>query len=75
VVVIDRTHVVTGSFNLSQSAQKNAENLLLTEDPGTAGEYVDYFHDRARTARPLRRTDPLVDGIMSPDPAVAMTVR
>jgi len=71
LLVIDRTEVITGSFNLSRSAQRNAENVLLTEDPEMAGVFADYFRDRVEHARPLRGANPEIQG----DPAVAMTVR
>jgi phosphatidylserine/phosphatidylglycerophosphate/cardiolipin synthase-like enzyme len=59
VLVIDRTDVITGSFNLTKSAQKrNAENLLLTADPDTAAAYADYFQARRMLARPLRSMEP-----------------
>ena len=42
VLVCDDT-VVTGSYNFSANAQRNAENQLRITDPATAGEYADYL--------------------------------
>jgi phosphatidylserine/phosphatidylglycerophosphate/cardiolipin synthase-like enzyme len=42
VVVCDDA-VVTGSYNLSHSAEDNAENLLVIEDRGLADRYNDYI--------------------------------
>lgn len=42
LVVIDREQVLTGSFNFSQNATHNAENVVLIEDAGIAGKYADY---------------------------------
>jgi phosphatidylserine/phosphatidylglycerophosphate/cardiolipin synthase-like enzyme len=54
-MIIDRAHVITGSFNLTPTAAKrNAENVLLvTDDPKTAEAYAGNFHERAVGARPL----------------------
>ena len=35
--------VVTGSFNLSNHAMSNAENVLLIQDDGVAAAYADYI--------------------------------
>lgn len=42
LVVADGT-VVTGSFNLSNHAMNNAENVLLIRDDGAADAYADYI--------------------------------
>jgi phosphatidylserine/phosphatidylglycerophosphate/cardiolipin synthase-like enzyme len=40
VMVIDGQRVITGSFNFTASAQsRNAENLLVIEDPALAAQY------------------------------------
>ncbi len=41
VLVCDDT-VITGSYNLSHSAEENAENLLMIRDPDLAERYVAY---------------------------------
>ena len=42
-VLIGDDTVVTGSYNFSANAQKNAENQLRITDPALAGEYADYI--------------------------------
>lgn len=40
VMVLDGATVITGSFNFTAAAQyRNAENLLVIDDPALAGEY------------------------------------
>ena len=51
VVVVDDA-VITGSYNLSNSAMANAENLLVIEDAGVADRYsayIDHLVQRYRT--------------------------
>jgi phosphatidylserine/phosphatidylglycerophosphate/cardiolipin synthase-like enzyme len=43
VVVIDRQVVVTGSFNFSENATRNAENVIAIHDVAIAGQYDDYI--------------------------------
>jgi phosphatidylserine/phosphatidylglycerophosphate/cardiolipin synthase-like enzyme len=40
--------VITGSFNLSHSAEQNAENVLLLHDPELAGRYAAYIDGLVR---------------------------
>jgi len=41
VMIVDRKIVVTGSFNFTTSAEdRNAENLLIIEDPKLAARYL-----------------------------------
>lgn len=48
VMVIDNKTVITGSFNFTDAAQyKNAENLLIIQDPGLAEEYAQNWQKRA----------------------------
>jgi phosphatidylserine/phosphatidylglycerophosphate/cardiolipin synthase-like enzyme len=35
--------IVTGSFNFSTNATRNAENIISTTDPGLASQYADYI--------------------------------
>lgn len=42
VLICDDT-VVTGSYNFSANAEKNAENRLRITDPEIAGRYADYI--------------------------------
>lgn len=48
VIVIDSQKVITGSFNLSKTAEKgNAENLLIIEDyPELVRQYVKNWETR-----------------------------
>ena len=49
VMVIDRETVITGSFNLSEAAEKtNAENLLIIHDRKLAEKYVENWHEHAQ---------------------------
>jgi phosphatidylserine/phosphatidylglycerophosphate/cardiolipin synthase-like enzyme len=41
IAVADDT-IVTGSFNFSTNATRNAENIISTTDTGLAGQYVAY---------------------------------
>ena len=42
IMIIDRTTVITGSFNFTRAAEeKNAENLLIISDEDLAKSYVD----------------------------------
>jgi len=43
VLVVDRKRVVTGSFNFSQNATKNAENMITMHDETIAGQYDQYI--------------------------------
>ncbi len=44
VLIIDRKIVITGSYNLTRSAEtKNDENLLIIHHPGIAGVYLGEF--------------------------------
>jgi phosphatidylserine/phosphatidylglycerophosphate/cardiolipin synthase-like enzyme len=65
VIVIDRQHLITGSFNFTQSAQKrNAENVLLIANaPELAQRYAIYWLQRASVARPAIdfRAQPVLD--------------
>lgn len=47
VMVIDGETVITGSFNFTSAAQnKNAENLLILQDPGLAKVYTHNWYGR-----------------------------
>jgi len=49
VMVIDRETVITGSFNLTEAAEKNnAENLLIIHDRKLAEKYVKNWHEHAQ---------------------------
>jgi phospholipase D len=39
-MIIDKTKIITGSFNFTKAAQKyNLENVLIIEDAGLAEKY------------------------------------
>ena len=45
VIIIDRTTVITGSFNFTKAAEeKNAENLLVIRSKELAGIYAENWH-------------------------------
>jgi phosphatidylserine/phosphatidylglycerophosphate/cardiolipin synthase-like enzyme len=44
-LVLDGAAVVTGSFNFSDNAARNAENVLVLHDAGLAGQYADYIEN------------------------------
>jgi len=45
IIVIDNCLVLTGSFNFTRAAEeKNAENLLVINDPSLAKRYLDNWH-------------------------------
>ena len=53
VIVIDRSWVITGSFNFSRSAQeRNAENLLVLRDTELAGQYSENWERRRAVSKP-----------------------
>ena len=54
VMIIDGTTVVTGSFNYTWPAEhKNAENLIVINDPTLAAEYVQNWNTRMAGSQPL----------------------
>lgn len=53
IIVVDRSVVVTGSFNFTESAQKkNAENLLIIYDKSLAEKYVANWSNREKDSAP-----------------------
>ena len=45
VIIVDDYLVLTGSFNFTKAAEeKNAENLLVINDPSLAKRYLDNWH-------------------------------
>jgi len=54
-MIFDERFVLTGSFNFSQAAEsKNAENLLLINDPFLAQIYKKNWEERASNAKAAR---------------------
>lgn len=55
VMVIDKRTVITGSFNFTASAQKrNAENVIIINDPWVAAQYVNNWQQRQRVSAPFK---------------------
>jgi len=50
-VVIDRSTVLTGSFDFTEAATRNDENLLIISEAGIAVRYYNHFVGRLRTAK------------------------
>ena len=44
VMIIDDKVVITGSYNFSENAELNDENMLIIESPGVAAAYDKYFN-------------------------------
>ena len=43
VLIIDYKTVVSGSYNFSENAEANDENMLVIESPQVATAYTNYF--------------------------------
>ena len=56
IMIIDEAVVITGSFNFTKAAEeKNAENLLVINDPVLAKKYVENWSSHAAHAEPFHR--------------------
>ncbi len=56
VMVIDAQTVITGSFNFTSSAQnRNAENVLIVQNPQLAAQYEQNFQNRQAAAVTYRQ--------------------
>jgi len=44
VMIIDDKVVITGSYNFSENAEANDENMLVIESDAVAGAYDKYFN-------------------------------
>ena len=54
VMVIDNATVITGSFNFTKAAQeRNAENIVVIDDPRIAAAYRQNIQDRLGQSEPL----------------------
>jgi len=53
IMIIDRTTIITGSFNFTKAAEhNNAENLLvLKKDPKLVAQYIQNFNNRLSLSR------------------------
>lgn len=53
VVVVDGSTVITGSFNFSASAERNAENVLVIRGvPDLAARYLEIWSQHQAHAEP-----------------------
>lgn len=47
IMIVDEKEIITGSFNFTKAAQfKNAENLLIIQDPALAKRYMENWQRR-----------------------------
>lgn len=54
IMIIDDQAIITGSFNFTKAAQyKNAENLLIIQDPALAKHYMDNWRRRQMVSENL----------------------
>lgn len=60
VMIIDKSTVITGSFNFTKAAQfRNAENVLVINDPELAMKYWQNWQSRAAAASADGMTHPV----------------
>src|ERR1043166_4459889 len=56
IMIIDGYVVLTGSFNFTKAAEeKNAENLLIVNDPVLASKYIENWHAHEQHSEPYAR--------------------
>jgi len=56
IIIIDSYLILTGSFNFTKAAEeKNAENLLVINDPLLAKQYLDNWHAHETHSQPYAR--------------------
>jgi len=56
IMIIDDFVVLTGSFNFTRAAEeKNAENLLVINDPALAKKYFENWHFHEQHSEPFTR--------------------
>jgi phosphatidylserine/phosphatidylglycerophosphate/cardiolipin synthase-like enzyme len=56
VMILDSYLLLTGSFNFTKAAEeKNAENLLVINDPVLAGRYLENWHAHEQHSLPYAR--------------------
>lgn len=58
LILIDGRWVITGSFNFSAQAERNAENLLVLDDAGLALRYLEQWRLHAAHSQPLATPPP-----------------
>jgi phosphatidylserine/phosphatidylglycerophosphate/cardiolipin synthase-like enzyme len=58
IIIIDGYLVLTGSFNLTRAAEeRNAENLLVINDPVLAKQYIANWQAHEQHSEPHERTE------------------
>ncbi len=59
IIIIDEYLILTGSFNFTKAAEeKNAENLLVINDPVLARKYIANWHAHEEHSEPYARQAP-----------------
>jgi phosphatidylserine/phosphatidylglycerophosphate/cardiolipin synthase-like enzyme len=53
VIIIDREFIITGSYNFTKAAEKNAENVIIIMDPKIAEIYIKNFKEHAEHSKPF----------------------
>jgi phosphatidylserine/phosphatidylglycerophosphate/cardiolipin synthase-like enzyme len=67
VMVIDNQRVITGSFNFTKAAEeKNAENLLVIDDPSVASRYAANFQSHAAHSGVYSKKVPTPKAVVTP---------
>jgi phosphatidylserine/phosphatidylglycerophosphate/cardiolipin synthase-like enzyme len=67
IMIIDGAIVITGSFNFTKAAEeRNAENLLVINDPGLAKKYSENWQLHAAHSEPYLRKRIASDAGTSP---------
>jgi len=58
IIIIDDYLILTGSFNFTKAAEdRNAENLLVINDPSLAKRYFDNWHAHEAHSQPYSREE------------------
>jgi phosphatidylserine/phosphatidylglycerophosphate/cardiolipin synthase-like enzyme len=56
IIIIDKETVITGSFNFTAAADKNAENVIIIRSKDLAALYVDnYLKHKQHSGRMMPR--------------------
>ena len=55
IMIIDRKIVITGSFNFTENAKHNEENVLVISDHDLAMKYIDNWNTREGFSRPPKK--------------------
>ena len=72
--VIDNTITITGSMNWTKSGEsKNAENIIIIDDPTIAAQYEAHFRLHASHAVPFRTKRNTITRAETPSPPASTT--